>query len=107
MLRSVSLSQIMGVDWSTRPAKYTLTPRVKPEDTYICVIGTSNTNAQVDAFKKQVNILYEGPMAINKYHTESTKPRQRIVVWEMKCPEPTPQDALDASKEVKIPVETT
>jgi hypothetical protein len=105
MLRSLSFSVLVGIQWDKpgQPVKFNL--KLREEDTYVCVLGASTNKRVYEEFCKEVDILYEGPVAMNAYHMESSNPRQRIVVFEKKCQEPTPPAALSVSDEVKTPGE--
>jgi hypothetical protein len=106
MLKSVSLRALFRTDYddnnNIRFAGWVYP--LSPDDTYITVVGTSNFKEQVDILLNNVNVLYKGPMSINKWpgHSYDKSPRQYIVIFEAKCQEPTVQDVQSVKKMGKI-----
>jgi len=104
MFRSISISGLLK--YSPENHGYDIVANFSEEDTYIAVIGSSTASTIINKLKEKVHVLYEGPMAINTYHKEHKNPRQRVIIFEKKCQELTPQAVQDALSEEKTPVGT-
>jgi hypothetical protein len=107
MFYSISLGTLFRYEISARKYIFNLS-LLKPNITYIAVVGGWGKSSDVLKGMPNINVLYFGPMSINtspQHISEEKRLRQQIIIFEL-CEQPQ-VDAPDVQKEVKTPVVTT
>jgi len=86
-LVSISISRDLFPSWwnGNTYEKLNRISFLSEEDTYIAGVGLSTQENILRTLRNEVNILYESPLTLNLYHSERTKPSQRIIIFEKKC----------------------
>jgi len=81
----VNLRMGDAVSYDHVKQEYVPSKELKKEHTYIVIAGLHN-NLQLNILKKnnKINVLFKGPVAVNKRPGHGRDPRNTIMVFELK-----------------------